>query len=150
MTVQSTSIAAYQKLIATGRIRGLREKVLRAMAYAGRSISQRECWILTGHPNLPSITPRFAELLEAGLILWDGQSTCPVSKETVDLFKLHPNPDLNFIFRKPQKHPKLTKAEIADVRADLSYLSTLFQLRPGTAQLLSKFTHDVTCSKCSR
>lgn len=154
---KSTSVLAYEKLIATGKISELRGCVLKALANSPVPLSAKECHrAIIPVRNLPSVTPRFAELEEATLILQDGVAQCSVSYEMVQKYVINPAPPDDFHFRKPEKHPKkLTKKEYEDVLTDLQVFKYWADqknncLRPGTAQFMKDLAHIITCGRCSR
>lgn len=153
---QPTSILAYQALVATGKINGLRRLVLHVLAHSPSPLGQKECCVLTKHSNLPSITPRFAEMEKVNIIIQSGYKKCSVSKETVQAYVVNPTPPLHFVFPKQQKHPsKMTKAQYQDVLTDLTIFKAWAAAqnnvpRPGTLQFLQDLQHIVGCGKCAR
>jgi len=96
--IQSTSIAAYNKLIREGKLRGIQRMIFNVLAHdskgeAGMTANEianiiRITNLLPAKTQIDSIRPRFAEMQRRGLIEPKGERLCLVTQERAIIWVL--------------------------------------------------------------
>jgi hypothetical protein len=154
MSTRQTSIDVYNRIKNEGLLSKRRWQVY-ATLYNNESLTQNEVWKELNRFSaiaMHSISPRFAELKDRGVIVEAGERVCTVSGEKCIIWTTTDNLPVQPVRRVTSKQiiAQLEK-ENAELRARIVELST--QLKTNicdfTADHLEKiFTPERICSRC--